>query len=149
MSYYFRRIYFKKYNEDSFEEKIKVIDEKINNILSDYQKFVEKSKNKTNEYKNFLDKIPNLNPNTEKTKKYIEKHEQESILGKRKYSRAFEDSDNDTDNMYSYSISRNPFELYNLCVDPLTDDPELNKQIYETYLWCLKYKEEKHNKLHI
>lgn len=66
-----------------------------------------------------------------------------STLGKRKFGEAFSDEEID-DVRYGNHISFDYFEKGGIGhgvfqEEPLTDDPELNKKIHETYLWCLEY----------
>ena len=66
-----------------------------------------------------------------------------SNLGKRKFTEAFGEEEFD-DSRYGNHISSDYFEKGGIGhgvfqEEPLTDDPELNKKIHETYLWCLEY----------
>lgn len=66
-----------------------------------------------------------------------------SSLGKRKFDKAFADEEID-DARYNNHISSDYFEKGGIGhgvfqEEPLTNDPELNKKIQETYLWCLEY----------
>lgn len=66
-----------------------------------------------------------------------------SSLGKRKFGEAFTDEEID-DARYNNHISSDYFEKGGtghgvFQEEPLTNDPELNKKIHETYLWCLEY----------
>jgi len=69
----------------------------------------------------------------------------ESSLGKRKFTEAFGDEIDDA--RYGNHISSDYFEKgvgHGVFVEKtLTDDPELNRQIHETYLWCLEYLKQK------
>jgi len=144
MTYYFRRSEYNQYEELSFEEKMKSIDDKLNTLLLDYKNFTEKIKNMNSIHEKFLNTNLNINSDKSKIKTYVKKHEQESILGKRKHDEFLEEDT--TEKVYDFIIYRKNYSIDDLIIEYLTEDNELNKKISETYLWCLEYQNKKYNK---